>query len=220
MKTLLAALALVVTNFAHLSLAYAGQRGSEQSHFQVTIETAAEKGPHYTVVNLTDKPVTACVIELSSSQETRKSKTVWDALLQGEPPIEPGKSISQYLSHAVGGPLPDKVEVVAAVWADGETFGQSDWVSLILKNREMRASAYGQAIAILKKGLDENWTRDQFLQALADKPNSGPLYGLRSTLMANRQFAEKPQLLRTAMQRMLESLTQKAEEIRKARPTA
>jgi hypothetical protein len=197
-----------------------GQQTAEQPGFQFKIEAAGEKGPHYTVVNLTGKPVTACVIELSSSsKENRGSKTIWDAVLQGQAPIEPGASLSQYLSHAVGGPLPDKVQVIAGVWTDGETFGQPDWISLIFKTREMRASAYEQAIAILKQGLDENWNSGQFLQAIAERPNSGPIYGIRSTLLANRQSGEKPQLLRSAMQRLLESFTQKAEEIRKAKPT-
>jgi hypothetical protein len=87
------------------------------------------------------------------------------ALLQDELPIEPGGRITQHLSHAVGGPLPDKIEVVAGVWADGETFGQPDWVKVILKNREIQASAYEQATSMLQRGLDQNWTRDQYLQA-------------------------------------------------------
>jgi hypothetical protein len=194
---------------------------SEQLRFQIEIQAAGEGRPRYTVTNLTGKAVTACVFQLSSSSQSNgKSKTVWDAVLQDELPIEPGGNISQYLSHVVGGPLPDKIEVVAGVWADGETFGNSDWVKVILENREMRATAYEQATILLQRGLDQNWTRDQYLQALSDRPNSGPIYAIRSTLVANQQFAEKPKLLRHAMQMMLESFTQKYEQIRKAKPTA
>jgi len=145
---------------------------------------------------------------------------VWDAVLQDELPIEPGASVSHYLSHPVGGPLPDKVEVIAGVWDDGETFGQLVWVNVILKNRSMRASEYEQAAAMLQQGLDQNWTRDQYLQALGDKPNSGPIYAVRSTLVANQRFTERPQLLRHSVQKMLESFAQKSNLIRKAKPTA
>ena len=173
------------------------------------------------VTNLTKRTVTACVLELSSSSESKKQgKTVWDAVVLGKLPIEPGASISQYLSHAVGGPLPDKVEVIAGIWADGETFGQPEWVKIILKDRSMLAAQYEQAVSLLQQGLDQNWTRDQYLQALSDRPNSGPIYAIRSTLVANSQFSEKPKLLWDSMKRMLEFFSQKAEQLRQAKPTA
>ena len=118
------------------SSAIYGQPATGRPRFQIEIHTTGERGPTYTVTNLSGKRVSACVLEISSSsQRARKSKTVWDALIQGQPPIEPGASISQYLPHVVGGPLPDKVEVIAVVWVDGETFGQPVWVNNILKNR-------------------------------------------------------------------------------------
>ena len=74
----------------------------------------------------------------------------------------------------------------------GETFGQLVWVNNVLKARAMRASEYEQAVTILQKGLDQNWASNQYLQALSDKQNSGPVYAVRSTLAANQQNAEKP----------------------------
>ena len=221
MKILCAALSVLNAGIL-VSSAVPGQSQTvERPRFQIEIQAIGEGGPRYKVTNLTGKTVTACVLRLSSSAESKElSRTVWDALLQDELPIEPGASISQYLSHVAGGPLPDKIEVVAGVWANGESFGQPDWVKVILKNREMRASAYEQATIMLQQGLDQNWTRDQYLQALSDKPNTGPIYAIRSTLVANQQFAENPKLLRHAMQMMLESCTQKYEQIRKAKPTA
>jgi hypothetical protein len=202
------------------SAMYGQSLTTEQPRFQIDIQAAGEGGPRYTVTNLTGKTVTACVLQLSSSSQNHgKSKTVWDAVLQNVQPIEPGGSISQYLSHVVGNPLPDKVDVVAGVWADGETFGDSIWVKNILETREMRASAYELAATVLQQGLDQNWTRDQYLQAISDKPNSGPIIAIRSTLQANQQFAEKPQLLRGAIQVLLESFRQKSAQIRKAKPT-
>jgi len=145
---------------------------------------------------------------------------VWDALLQNKSPIEPGTSSSQDLIHAVGGPLPDKVEVVAGVWADGETFGEPGWVKIMLENRAMRESEYDQAVALLKRGLEQNWNRDQYLQALNGKPNSLPTHEIRSNLMANSRSSEKPRQLRDVAQIMLESFTQKCDQLRKAKPVA
>jgi hypothetical protein len=221
MKMLAAALSVLNAGILASSPVHGQSQSFEQPRFQIDIQATGERGPRYTVTNLTGKTVTACVLRLSSTSESKEqSRAVWDALLQDELPIEPGASISQYLSHVVGGPLADKIEVVAGVWADGETFGQPDGVKVILKNREMRASAYEQATSMLQRGLDQNWTRDQYLQALSDKPNSGPIYAIRSTLVANQQFAEKPQLLRHAMQMILESFKQKLDQLRQAKPTA
>ena len=140
-------------------------------------------------------------------ESKRKSSTLWDALLQGEPPIEPGASISQYLDHVIGGPLPDKVEVVAGVWADGKTFGQPDWVRIILRNREMMVSAYEQAAALLQQGPDQNRTRDQYLAALNSKPNSAPLNSIRRTLEANAKSDHGPQSLHLAVRDLLAYFT-------------
>ena len=189
-----------------------------QPKFQVEIQLAAENGPRYTVKNVSGKTVTACVVELSSSADSdRKSKTLWDALLQGQPPIEPGASISQYLGHAVGGPLPDKVEVVAGVWDDGETFGQPDWVKMIQKNRETLASAYEQSIALLQQGLDQNWTSDQYLTALNNKTNSAPVNSIRRTLQANAKPGHDPQSVTIAVRDLLAYFTHNLAVIRQAK---
>lgn len=104
------------------SSAFYGQAATKQPGLQIEIHATGEKGPTYTVTNLSGQQVSACVLEISSSsQSVRKSTKIWDALLEGQPPIEPGASISQYLFHVVGRPLPDKIAVIAGVWADGGT---------------------------------------------------------------------------------------------------
>jgi hypothetical protein len=127
--------------------------------------------------------------------------------------------MSGNLPHVVGDPYPDKVEVIAGVWADGETFGQPEWVKIILTDRERQAFAYEQAANFLQRGLDLNWTREQFLQALNDMPNSIAIFSVRSTLEAN-QNAEKTRILRHILLGMLDTFTGKYERIRKAKPTA
>jgi len=144
---------------------------------------------------------------------------VWDALLQNVPPIEPNASISQFLAHRVGGLLPDKVEVVAGVWVDGETFGDPEWVNAILKGRESLVAAYDQAIALLRQGIGQKWTREQYFQALDGKSNSAPFYGIRATLKANTNLDEQPQLSNQLMQKMLDSFTEKSDQLKKAKPT-
>src|ERR1700679_1662405 len=98
-------------------------------NFQVEIQPAGDLGTGFTVTNHSAKTVTACFIEISSSSDGRdRSKIDWDAIVQGMKFLEPAASISILLPHVVGGPLPDKVEVVAGIRADGETFGSAELV--------------------------------------------------------------------------------------------
>jgi hypothetical protein len=218
MKALASALCLLNATMLFSPAVHGQSPSAGRPRFQIDIQ-AGERGPRFTVTNLTDRSLTACVLELSSSSlAAGKGRNLWDVVTQDELPMEPGASISQSLSHVVGGPVPDKVEVIAGVWADGETFGQPVWVDAILKARAMRAFEFEQTTAILQQGLAENWTPDQYLQALSDKPDSGPIHAVRSTLTSNQQFTEKPRLLLHAMQKMLESFVQKSDQIRMAKP--
>jgi hypothetical protein len=191
---------------------------AEEPRFEIEIR-AGERGPYYTATNQTSKVVTACVVKFSTSSGGKdQGTTVWDSLLVDEPPLEPSAHMSGNLPHVVGDPYPDKVEVIAGVWADGETFGQPEWVKIILTDRERQAFAYEQAANFLQRGLDLNWTREQFLQALNDMPNSIAIFSVRSTLEAN-QNAEKTRILRHILLGMLDTFTGKYERIRKAKPT-
>ena len=199
--------------------AFGAGQSAEQPKFRVEIQAEAEGGPKFTVTNLSGKTVTACYIETSVSTEKKgKSGMAWDAVLQGAAPMEPGGQLTQFLGHAVGGPVPDKVEVAAGIWADGETFGDAELVSLLINNREMREKDFGEAIALLKQGLAANWARDQYLTALDAKKNSGASYGIRRTIEANKDLGEKPKKLERLMQILLESYTQKREVLRQAKP--
>ena len=113
-----------------LSLVVHGQpQAAERPNFQIEIQPPSPvwPDPRFAVTNLTGRTVTACVLELSSSSESKgQSVTVWDAVVLDQSPIVPGATISQYLVHAVGSPRPDHVEVIAGIWDDGETFGQAE----------------------------------------------------------------------------------------------
>jgi hypothetical protein len=106
--------------------------------------------------------------------------------VQGDPPIEPGRTILRPLTLIIGSSVPNKVEVIAGVWPDGESFGQHVWANNILKNRTLRASEYEDAAAISQQGLDQNWTPNQYQQAFSNKPDSGPVYTVRTALTATQ----------------------------------
>ncbi len=222
MKILATAFCVLSGGMFFSSVTHRPSTATEQSKFKIEIRATGGKGPGFAVTNLTAKTVTACVFELSYPQQgaksARRSKTVWDALVQGDPPIEPGRTVIRPLFSFVGSPLPNQVEVVAGVWADGESFGPPEWASNILKTRATRASENEDAAAILQRGLDENWTRNQYQQAFTDKPDSGPVYIVRTALRATQETAQTPQEFTHTMQFLLQSFKQQADKLRKPKP--
>jgi hypothetical protein len=193
----------------------------ERPKFKIEIRATGEKGqgPSFAVTNLTAKTITACVFEQSyPSQVARNTTMLWDALAQGGIPIEPGQTLLRSLSPSIRNVLPDKVEVIAGVWADGESFGSPKWVSNIFNNRALRASENEDAAAILQRGLDQNWNRDQYQQAFSDKPDSGPVYIVRTALTATQQTGQTPQEFTHTMQFLLQSFKQQADKLRKSIP--
>ena len=208
---------LTAVAFVSLTMHISSQIAEEP---RFDIEIRAGERPIYLVTNQSSKTLTACAVNFSFlSTRKKQGEMVWDSLLVDEPPIEPNGHMSGYLPHAVGNPYPDKVEIIAGVWADGETFGQPEWMKIILTSREMQASAYERAANFLQRGLDQNWSRDQFLQALDEMPNSVATSSIRSTLEAN-QSAERARVLRHILLAMLDTFTGKYERIRKAKPAA
>jgi len=200
---------------------------TEQAKFRVEISATTDGGPKFTITNLSAKTLTACTFQFSVSSESKpQGEMDWDPLVQGqgEPgrerpgPLEPGASLTMYLPHRVGVPLPDKAEVVAGIWDDGETFGQALWLKTLLDNRVTVTSAYEQAISLLQKGLDENWTRNQYLAALNSKPTSLPIYSIRRTLEANPKLDQDIRSLQIAVQGLLAHFNQEVAPLRQANP--
>jgi hypothetical protein len=188
----------------------------QRPKFKIEIRATGEKGPGYAVTNLTAKTVTACVFELTYlSQGSRKSTRVWDTLVQGVPAIEPGRTVFHPLLIVGRSVLPGKVEVIAGIWADGESFGPPEWASNIFKTRALRASEYDDAAAILQQGLNQNWTPNQYQQAFRDKPDNGPVYTVRTALTATQQTTQTPQEFTHTMQFLLQTFRQQADKLRK-----
>ena len=143
----------------------------------------------------------------------------WDPIWQGEgrgpeKPLEPEASMTMSLPHEVGGPLPDRVEIIAGIWVDGETFGDT---KRLQDNRNSLATAYQQAISLLQQGLDQNWSRDQFLAALNGKTNSLLIGSIRRALEAS---ANSDEALQRTMKGLLTHFTQNLGLLRQAKPPA
>ncbi len=195
------------------------QRTTGRPEFRVEIQPGADKRPACTVTNLSSKPVWAVVFEISSSsQPARKAKKVWDTLLDGQPPIEPGASISRPLFEFAFSPQPDQIKVVAAVWTDGETWGAPASVNLVLNNRIRLAAEYEDAAGILQQGLNQNWTRDQYQQAFRDKPDNGAVYTVRTALTATLQTAQTPEAFTRTMQFLLTNFQRYSKQLRQVKP--
>jgi hypothetical protein len=217
MKTLAAALS-VMTAGLFASFAVGGQSQTiEQPKFSIEIKSG-DAGPRFALTNLSRRTLAACFLQISSSSEDAKPSGMdWDALFLGQQPLEPGASVSLNLGHRVGGPIPDKVEVAAGIWEDGDTFGREDLVNLILANRAMRESEYDQAVSFLQQGLNQNWTADQYLAALDGKPETVLSHMIRSNLESSKKLNASPQVLQPAIQWLLENFTQKHEILQQAR---
>lgn len=208
------------------SLARGQSQPTQPPNFQIEIQAAGDSGPASTMKNLNDKTLTACVFRFAVSSEPRSlGEMVWDPVTMGvggprrerplpQEPLEPQATmVVRILPHLANGPLPDSVEILAGVWATGETFGDDDWVKILLKNRANLASAYEQAISLLRGGLDHNWNLDQYLDALKHEPNSLPFVSIRSTLEA-RGDAE-PRTLNA----LIDSFTRNLDRLRQAKPS-
>jgi hypothetical protein len=221
MKMLATAFCVLAGGILFSAAAQGTSTTAEQPKFKIEIRAAGEKGqvPSFAVTNPTSKTVTACVFEQSSpSPGPRKTTMVWDTLVQGDVPIEPGQTVIRPLAPMIGNALPNKVEVVAGIWADGESFGPPRWASNIFNNRALRASENEDAAAILQRGLDQNWNRDQYREAFSDQPDSGPVYIVRTALTATQQTGQTPQEFTHTMQFLLQSFKQQADKLRKSIP--
>jgi hypothetical protein len=122
------------------------------------------------------------------------------------------------MPHKVGGPLPDKVEVIAGIWADGETFGQTVWVKTLVDHRASMMAAYEQAIALLQEGIEHNWTREQFLAALDGKQDSMPINAIRQTFLTNQGLDKSLSHMKHLAQDLMAHFEQSLQLLRPQKP--
>ncbi len=210
MKTLTAA-------FCALTVAFLSSAAlpAQLPRFRVEIQKAGQRGPTYTITNLSTKPVSALVLEISSSsQPARKEHRRWDSLMESQPAVEPGATISRSLYELAFSPTPDRIKVIAALFTDNATYGSRALITPILNNRVVLAAEYEDAARILQQGLSQNWTRDQFGQAFRDKPDNGALYTVRTALSATQQTARTPEEFTQTMRFLLTNFQQFAKNLR------
>jgi hypothetical protein len=124
------------------------------------------------------------------------------------------------LGHFVGQPYPDKTEVAAAVWADGTTFGPSDHLKRILSNRAYQANTLNRVISLLQTGLQQEWTRDQYLAALDKAPDAlaSQAFGVRSTLKVNTNLDANPNIRKKLIQDLIDRLSAERDALRQSKP--
>jgi hypothetical protein len=166
-------------------------------------------------------PLTAFVVEMSHSAENRRSSGVrWDAILQRHSPLEKDASVSLALGHFTSEPYPDKVEVAAAVWADGTTFGRPDLLKRILTNRANQANALDRLISIMQKGLQEDWRREQYQIVIEREPEwvSIQARGLVSSIKANANFDSQIRVRQTIIQLLLDLSVKDRDALRQSKP--
>jgi hypothetical protein len=199
-----------------------------QSHPTFTIEIGADShgNPQFTVTNLNSKTLGACVFRLGFSRPAgARGEMVWDSLLgesqwpNGEPhlPIRPNESETLNLSHVNGLPLPDKIDVLAGIWSDGETFGDKTVLNEIYGSRDSELAAYELGISVLREALDKDWTADQLLAALNDKPSNFVVSAIRAAFGSAIAPKESPGSVKLKMHLFIADFTQKADLLRSAK---
>jgi hypothetical protein len=196
-------------------------QSSGQPDFRVVIDSVTEPQPQIILTNLSEVPLTACFMNISIwSEARRQGVTLWDAFLLNKPPIAKEANVSMPLGHIVGQPYPDKVEVAAAVWADGTTYGDADLLKHILRGRASRAQALNQIVLLLQTGLEQEWTRDQFLAALDKMPDvlTREAFGVRSTLKVNTNIDANPKIRKNLIQTFIDRLSPERDALRQSKP--
>jgi len=175
-------------------------------------------GYTFTITNLGGIAVTAYVAKAFFPQNKREQVLrTWDSVLADEAPIEPNGHVSGGIGVSENDPYPDRVEVVAGIWSDGETFGKEVYLKQLLDAREKRASEFESVAKLIQRGLDENWSVDQYLHALDVMPSSLAVYSLSSTLKAGSK-SDDPKRLHHTVLHMLDMFTGSYERIRRAKP--
>jgi hypothetical protein len=180
--------AIPIALFLAIPLSSFAQSPTERK-FRIEIQ----KDATFTLTNLSDKTLTACVIQLSVSTDPR-------------------------LPRVGDQPFPDNVKVVAGIWEDGTTFGDEVWVNTLLHTRADYISAYEQAIAIMKQGIEANWTRQQYLDAINGMRPSQPYYAILRTFEANQALDQHPQTINHLAQLLLDRFQQSLQLLRPQKP--
>jgi len=194
---------------------------SNQPEIQVEIQTANERDTRIVLTNLSEEPLTACVLRISYLSEDRKpEKMNWDVFLLNISPLAKNVNISLPLGHAPGVPFLGKVEVAAAVWARGTIFGPPGQLKYIFTNRAYRVRALDRLISLLQTGLQQEWTREKYLRALDQegKLAASQAEGVKSTLQVNKNLDANPAIRQKIIQKYVDSFSAERDALRQSKP--
>jgi hypothetical protein len=206
---------------------------SDSPPLRFELESTAERGPRFILTNVYQEPLTAFIVQVEPLSERDKTSIIpWDAFDGGQSPVPRGLSIVQGVPHIVGGRIPD-AKLVAAVWDDGSTFGPDELVQTIFANRRILADAFDRAIRTLQTGLEQNWSREQYIAAVEREKGSvagrdgltGEAYRAATisifTITSNLQGMTvngKPAPLEFAVKKLLEMFSQRRDTLRQSVP--
>jgi len=129
---------------------------SEMAPFHFEVDVDRKQGPLTILTNLHSSPLTAYVEEItpvqSRPQHIRHGFGVVDALTRTEllSPIPRGLSFLGSVAHISGEPYP-QVNVVAAVWEDGSSYGPDELIQQIIARRRFSAEEHQHAVNLLQK---------------------------------------------------------------------
>lgn len=227
MRLTIAAVALLALALCAANGAYCQSSSSPEPNFKLEIHPSPATAPTFTVANLTSKTLTAANFRFFYSTNAAEStEMVWDPISQGVDgsrpglpgPLKPGASMTLNLPRIPGKPLPDKAELNAGICDDGKTFGDSVSVKLLLQLRSQMVQSYEQAIAFLQRGLEQKWTREQYLQPLASGSPSGPFRSIASTLRANDRPNQSASSLEREIGILLDHFKRSLDQLREPKP--
>jgi hypothetical protein len=189
-------------------------------NYKIEIQPETEQGPRFRFTSFEAQPFTAIFFQFYAGPDhCRLMGEIWDAFLQGEPPVDRDIILSLSLPGVIGGQLPDRVEVAAAVLADGTTFGRPDLLKAMLDERKMNLKSYDWAVSLLQKGIQEGWTCERYLEEVdrADRFSSSiPGEMIAGTLNANK--SRDNLFVNQIVGMMIKRFTPKRDALRESKP--
>ena len=138
------------------------------THGQVSMAvTGTDDKPLYVISNWSTVPIEAFLVSYDDSHRGGHLNRIYydTCLYPHELPITPGDSYEHQLPHAIGGPVPH-AGLRAAVFADGTTFGDEEWVHELLRRRQIMADRLQEVITLLRSMSDKNLSKAQAIAIL------------------------------------------------------
>lgn len=163
-----------------------GGSGGTQPPVQAPLMTARfvrQINDYFSIVaNRSTVPMTAYIIAVFPLGGSKARRHFYDERMEGGPPIKPGGSFQQLQTGIVVGISP-----IAAVFADGSTFGDAKQIAAIMMRRAYKLKALTTMASILcdaeRRGLDKQVAIASIESSKAHEPNGDT--AMDSTILAD-----------------------------------